>query len=438
MKKLVLTAILLCLLCVSNSAKETYKDKPAKKENKTFVFPNRYSHWSIALGGGANFMMGDIHLYKKLSTNDCLKKCIDWSAKFQCEYMINPVWGVMIEYMYSAQNKQGLNYCQAEKNYPPTNSVNTNRDLQMHEVNFEIVVDWLNLVRMTRTFVEWNFYMGAGLGLLNFETCYGGNYKLNQTLIIPIFMSVEYTPTPALGIFLDTHFRWYASDEINGQKGGTMKDMSLYGGLGLRYHILQKDKPHVHCIDRNTYEPLRYKIQKDEDEKDNVMQSKIDILTEQVNKANTDIANLQKTNNNTQVVDSTSDSNANSQFDSNYLKESDIFNKLYQFNTEDNGIYFDYNSAVIKSIYYKDMLKIARRMLNDYKLKLRITGYCDSQGSTAYNKELAQKRINAIIYILVNRYRIARDRFITESVGKTDNTSEVDELSRRVDIEYFY
>ncbi|MCQ2344834.1 MAG: OmpA family protein [Paludibacteraceae bacterium] len=389
-------------------------------------------------------MVGEYSKYsdRKVKLGEYLNKNVDWSVNLQVEYMINPIWGVMLEYMYSAQNKKGLNLMNEIKTMPKY-SIATDRDLQMHEFNGMVVFNVLNLVDRYRYRTDWNFFVGLGAGIMRYEKCRNDKYSFRTAATIPAMMSVEYSPIPALGIFAESQFRWYSKDDINTVKNG-MHDISLYAGLGIRYHIITNNEPHVHVISVDTYKPYKANVRDDEkDDKIDELQSKINFLTEQMNKANTDIANLEKKHDmDMKQAEAEKIQNVEKPVsDVNNQNITNIYttnNNIYQYNSEDNGIYFDYRSSAIKSMYYKDILKIAQRMSNDYKLKVKLTGYCDSQGSESYNKELAQKRIDAIIYVLVNRYRIARDRFITENIGKTDSENEVDELNRRVDIEYLY
>lgn len=452
MKKLLLITVFLsvCMMSFAQETKEQQK-KVSKRENKTLVYPEKFSHWSLAIGGGANLIIGDLDDYRKLSPIGFVEKCADWSAKFQVEYMINPVWGIRLEYLYSAQNKNSINYVIDVFDGNP--DMKQSKDIQMHDISAQFVFDVLNIVRRTRTYTNWNFFMGFGGGILRFQKIKDdGSLQFRNALSIPLTMSVEYSPIPELGIFADAQARWYSKDDVNAQEGGVMKDMSAYMGLGLKYHIITKDKPHVYNVDMNTYEPLTAMVDKQYVNKMEKMQSKLDSLEQEVGKANAGVADLKKGQDDAiRAIDSLADQKINNivgaiapttnNYITNETKAGDTNitnNILYQFNSDDNGIYFEFDSDKIESEYYKEVLKIARRMLDNHKLKVKIIGYCDEKGSVEYNKKLAQRRINAVIYILVNRFRIEKERFTSENVGRITGENEISELNRRVDVEYYY
>lgn len=117
-----------------------------------------------------------------------------------------------------------------------------------------------------------------------------------------------------------------------------------------------------------------------------------------------------------------------SNYDNNQdLKQEKIFNEAMMSNgTEANEVIFDLQSSRVKSKYEVKIAAVAKRMLANKKLQLDIFSYLTKEQLTKANVELATKRMEAIYYILVNRYMIDQNRIRydivepAEEVGSSD------------------
>lgn len=99
------------------------------------------------------------------------------------------------------------------------------------------------------------------------------------------------------------------------------------------------------------------------------------------------------------------------------------------------SVYFDLNSAAIKSIYCRQLSDLARQMIMNSSMKITIVGNTDSDGSDSYNNSLGKRRADAVASYLVNNFHIASDRIVTvESNGAHKPLSTRKENNRRVDI----
>jgi outer membrane protein OmpA-like peptidoglycan-associated protein len=102
------------------------------------------------------------------------------------------------------------------------------------------------------------------------------------------------------------------------------------------------------------------------------------------------------------------------------------------------GIYFDFNSAVIKPESYP-VLDDAAKVLNAKpKMRVEIGGHTDSVGSDSYNQKLSYQRANAVRDYLIRYHNIAPDRLIATGYGETqpiaDNrTTAGRDLNRRIE-----
>lgn len=420
-----------------------------------------FNHWMISFGGGANLMLTERYGTHSRPIKN-YQDNFQGAFYFNVGYMINPIWGVIAEYGFIPINKKIFTEEGDETGFG-------------HEATIQLDFNILNLVRKCRSNTKWNVDALLGAGFL----AYNSRYDLDENgekdhyyypaICLPITLKFQYCPIQELGIGLRFTFKWYSEDDINFiYKGETNhnNDMALYGGLELQYNITTKNKSHVRVTDRCTYEPMNVvlegkivdtnknaeKLEEIEKELDDVkeevavlngtaeprvadvpvnngdydkkldaMQDKIDALERRLNGMQTPSGNQ-----NNQPTTNTNTGSINREYPS-------------QNASEDLGIYFDFDSYKIKPEYYKEVIKIAKRMISDKNVKAKIIGFCDEEGTNEYNKTLAQNRVDAVINILVNRFKISRDRFTSENVGRIEGAgSDIRALNRRVDVEFYY
>ena len=78
--------------------------------------------------------------------------------------------------------------------------------------------------------------------------------------------------------------------------------------------------------------------------------------------------------------------------------------------TEANEVVFDDNSVRVMPKFEVKIGAIAKRMLANKKLKLDIYAYVGKDNLTRENVRLTTQRLQAVFYILVNRYKIDQNR----------------------------
>jgi outer membrane protein OmpA-like peptidoglycan-associated protein len=103
------------------------------------------------------------------------------------------------------------------------------------------------------------------------------------------------------------------------------------------------------------------------------------------------------------------------------------------------GIHFDVDSAVIQARSEPVIAEIAQIMRENPSWRFQIEGHTDSDGGAAYNLALSQRRAQAVVDDLVNRYGIARSRMIAKGYGLTkpiasNATDQGKALNRRVEL----
>lgn len=81
------------------------------------------------------------------------------------------------------------------------------------------------------------------------------------------------------------------------------------------------------------------------------------------------------------------------------------------------GIYFDSAKAVVKDDSDKALEEIAKLLTNNPALKLFVVGHTDSEGGLEYNMDLSKQRARAVVAILSNKYKIAKNRLDPRGLG---------------------
>ena len=104
------------------------------------------------------------------------------------------------------------------------------------------------------------------------------------------------------------------------------------------------------------------------------------------------------------------------------------------------GIYFDFNSSVIKPESDVVLRQIAAILQKNPDWKLSVSGHTDNIGDENFNLGLSQRRAAAVKDALVTRYKIAPDRLVTAGYGAsqpidTNKTLEGRARNRRVELQ---
>jgi len=102
------------------------------------------------------------------------------------------------------------------------------------------------------------------------------------------------------------------------------------------------------------------------------------------------------------------------------------------------GVYFDFNSAVIKPESYPVLDDAAKVLLARPTMRVEISGHTDSIGSDAYNLQLSNLRANAVRNYLITYHKIDYSRLIGIGYGESqpiaDNRTRAGrDLNRRIE-----
>jgi len=102
-------------------------------------------------------------------------------------------------------------------------------------------------------------------------------------------------------------------------------------------------------------------------------------------------------------------------------------------------IYFDFDKADLKPESKPTIEEIAKLLKKNPKLKLYVVGHTDNVGSFDYNMNLSQRRAEAVVKELVEKYGISKDRLKGYGVGPlspvaSNSTEEGRSKNRRVEL----
>jgi fibro-slime domain-containing protein len=81
------------------------------------------------------------------------------------------------------------------------------------------------------------------------------------------------------------------------------------------------------------------------------------------------------------------------------------------------GIHFAFDRADITKDSYAVLNEVANVLRSDASLRLRIEGHTDNTGDAAYNRDLSQRRADAVKAYLVSVSRIGANRLTTQGFG---------------------
>lgn len=102
-----------------------------------------------------------------------------------------------------------------------------------------------------------------------------------------------------------------------------------------------------------------------------------------------------------------------------------------------NNIFFDFDKATLKPESLTELEKVYDLMSENPKIVVELSGHTDSRGSDAYNKDLSQRRAQAVVDYLVKK-GIKADRLIAKGYGEerpidTNDTDEGRAHNRRTE-----
>lgn len=115
-------------------------------------------------------------------------------------------------------------------------------------------------------------------------------------------------------------------------------------------------------------------------------------------------------------------------------------NKVIAAVDGENSIFFASAETAVDEAGEHKLRLHAARLKEDSKLRVRLVGYTDNQGSRSYNIALAERRVKAV-YDLLRKFGVSSLQLRHTSVGgemanKSCRSAECRNLMRRVELQY--
>jgi OOP family OmpA-OmpF porin len=92
---------------------------------------------------------------------------------------------------------------------------------------------------------------------------------------------------------------------------------------------------------------------------------------------------------------------------------------------------FDNDSAVVKEEFYSEIKRVADFMNKYSNTQVEIQGHTDSRGSAAYNKNLSQRRADAVAKVLVEKLGVEASRVSAKGYGEEQPIASNDAIEGR-------
>jgi len=122
------------------------------------------------------------------------------------------------------------------------------------------------------------------------------------------------------------------------------------------------------------------------------------------------------------------------EIEKNFVLQSytEIINEQVAISLE--NVFFDHNKHVLKPESYSELNRLAKFIKENKNLKIEISGHTDNVGTTQYNKQLSQKRANAVKNYLVTK-NCTSSKLISKGYGETkpisDNDTDIGKAKNR-------
>jgi len=89
-------------------------------------------------------------------------------------------------------------------------------------------------------------------------------------------------------------------------------------------------------------------------------------------------------------------------------------------------VQFDNNEAIIKTEYYKEIKAMADFLIANPETSIAIEGHASSPGSSMHNKQLSQRRADAVVEMLISEYSINATRLSATGYGEEQLLNSLD------------
>lgn len=356
-----------------------------------------FNRWSVDFG------IGLTKPYRMMSPGYSTNTPDFFAGDIGVRYMFNEYFGIRggLGYNNFSEGESSLDFSTDQFRFDLQGVINMGR--LMH---FETWTQSLNLLA----------HGGFGLGFLNYETISDNDYVGNA--IVGFTGLVKLSPRVALNVDGSTMMNVRQSQPFSGVGRTSDNESFVFNAtVGLTFY-LGKNKTHAdwyvredqyyNMLDSRIAE-LEDQIQQTRDEDAEKAKAKMDKLNQRIDDLDNELTDKMNSNKFDVVGDLLRDGYVN--------------------------IYFDFNSSKINSSSADAVGMLRTYLQKNPNVNVSLVGYADERGSEEYNKELSEKRADAVADMLV-KSGIAESRITTEGKGEDtsvdESSSNARQLARRV------
>ena len=101
--------------------------------------------------------------------------------------------------------------------------------------------------------------------------------------------------------------------------------------------------------------------------------------------------------------------------------------------TMELSVQFPLDSAVIDDSYDREIRQVADFMEENPETVAEIAGHTDSQGAADYNRDLSQRRAEAVANRLISVHGVSEDRVYATGYGESEPVASNDTAAGRAD-----
>ena len=106
------------------------------------------------------------------------------------------------------------------------------------------------------------------------------------------------------------------------------------------------------------------------------------------------------------------------------------------------NVYFDTNKDDIRNEHIRELDQLSEFLVKYPEVKIQMTGHTDERASNEYNIELSKRRIESVMFYLINR-GVSRRQIISEYYGETlpadyRKSESSYQLNRRVELKLLF
>lgn len=377
-KKLFL-AVAVCAVAVSSASAQVVKGAEAQTKRGPYETNRFFDNVFVGVAGGVNYYMGESD--SKMDFQDRLAPAVQaYVGKW-----ITPSVGVRLGY-YGIKAK-GFTRNAANPYVSDTYQNGYEQKMNLNQVRGDFMWNVSNAISGYRADRFWDIapYVGFGWMWSAAEHKVNGSKHRNNELAVTAGIYSMFRLTQALDLTLDIN-NAYVNQRLDGEVGGSRQEYVASVSLGLAYNFRNREFSRAHAaVDVTPYN------------------EKIKDLNNALAAANAKNADLKK------ALDEANNRPAKEVI----VKGKDVVapSKV--------ALFFSIGRATLDAASLQNIKNFAEGFKKaDSSRKLYVEGSADSAtGSATTNNRLGEKRMNAVVDILVNEYGIDKDRIVTNNRG---------------------